>query len=266
MRLPLFQKSAFTLIEMLVSISITAALMGVGAGVYLKTMSTALAARELAAGRVLITSYLTAAQENNGELLAGYDKRVHTVTLPDGATTHGEAAHRYPFRIAPYFDSGLRGALLAGDNQRQINVKNNYAVSLYPSFGINYFLVGGSFDIQGKLLLPQECATRLSQVDKPSSLLVFATAGGYDASGKVISGYCFLRPPRLVHPMWSAEPFTKGDPPGNYGEVHARHDGKALCAFLDGSVRAYSIEELRDMRLWSSKAASLDDPNYAVSF
>jgi prepilin-type processing-associated H-X9-DG protein len=48
----------------------------------------------------------------------------------------------------------------------------------------------------------------------------------------------------------------------NYGHVHGRYDGKAVCAFLDGSVRILSIEELRDMRLWSRKAALENNPNY----
>jgi prepilin-type processing-associated H-X9-DG protein len=44
--------------------------------------------------------------------------------------------------------------------------------------------------------------------------------------------------------------------------VDGRFDGKAVCAFLDGSVRVLSIDDLRDMRLWSKNAAINNDPNY----
>jgi len=44
--------------------------------------------------------------------------------------------------------------------------------------------------------------------------------------------------------------------------VDGRFDGKAVCVFLDGSVRVLSIDELRDMRFWSRNAALENNPNY----
>jgi prepilin-type processing-associated H-X9-DG protein len=56
--------------------------------------------------------------------------------------------------------------------------------------------------------------------------------------------------------------WTKDSDPGNYGYVAARFDGKAVAAFLDGSVRVMTLDDLRDMRLWSKNAAINNDPNY----
>lgn len=256
----------FTLTEVLVGISIMLALVGVSAGVYQKAMAKGLAAREMSAGKALISSYVQAARENDGVLLPGYDRTVSQFEHKDGKLIHGLAAQRYPYRLAQYFDSSQLGPILAGNNRSQINTKDTYIVSCYPTFGINYYFVGGDISPGGKFTIPNEVATRLSQVARPSSLLVFATAGGYGQDGKVISGFCILTPPRVVHPMWSSTAYSKDAPPANYGAVHARHDDKALAVFLDGSVRSQTIEELRDMRLWSIKAAEANDPAYRVTF
>ena len=51
--------------------------------------------------------------------------------------------------------------------------------------------------------------------------------------------------------------------PSSMGFVHLRHDGKAVTAMLDGSVRTMSEEELRDMRHWSNQAIRYDDSNFS---
>jgi prepilin-type processing-associated H-X9-DG protein len=61
---------------------------------------------------------------------------------------------------------------------------------------------------------------------------------------------------------WSGLTWSEGKSPTSYGNVAFRHDGKAVCAFLDGSIKTLTSEELRDMRLWSPQAARLNAPNY----
>jgi prepilin-type processing-associated H-X9-DG protein len=105
------------------------------------------------------------------------------------------------------------------------------------------------------------------------SPIVFASAagdgsassgGGSNASGRV-DGYCILTPPQLTGPMWQTTQWKKGASPASYGNVDARYNGKAVCAFLDGSVKAMGIEELRDMRLWSRGAIEKDNSKYTVT-
>jgi hypothetical protein len=51
----------------------------------------------------------------------------------------------------------------------------------------------------------------------------------------------------------------------DYGWVDFRYDGKAVAAFLDGTVRMCGPEELADMRLWTHAAIDANDPNYELA-
>ncbi len=64
--------------------------------------------------------------------------------------------------------------------------------------------------------------------------------------------------------MWSSVSWTLNAAASDYGNIDPRYDGKAICVFLDGSVRMLSIEELRDMRLWSANAKDEDNANYTI--
>ncbi len=93
--------------------------------------------------------------------------------------------------------------------------------------------------------------------------LVFAFAA-FDDGPQRINGYFKLTPPNLSAPAWSTKPWTSKSAPGDYGQVDARYNGQAVCAFTDGSVRSLSINDLRDMRLWSRNAASQNNSNYTL--
>ncbi|MEO6054526.1 MAG: hypothetical protein ABIP97_10975, partial [Chthoniobacterales bacterium] len=115
---------------------------------------------------------------------------------------------------------------------------------------------------------PGECVTIQSLAS--NSILVFATAAssasnpsGGESNGQ-ISGYCILTPPNGMYPNWSSSKWNCKSSPDNYGNVDARYNNQAICAFLDGSVRLQSVEELRNMSLWSRNAAMQHNPNYMV--
>lgn len=277
MKQPLFtprpsSRAGFTLLEMLVCIGIVAILAAAGLAAYKGAVTRAAMTREIAAARSLITAYTLYSSENDGELMPVVDKRVSSVWFQpyNRNVTYFEAPHRYPFRLAPYFDYKLSGTIFVNENAKQIEKyfgrsggMNDYGVSCFPAFGMNHYFVGGYVGLDGQLRYPNECLSRLPQATK-TSLIVFASAGG-TLGTTTVQGYSMVDPPRGKDRIWSSTPWEPGANAANYGCVAARYDGKAVVAFLNGSVKAMKIEDLRDMRLWSHNAAMQDDPNYTFT-
>ena len=256
---------AFTLIELLVGIAIIAILISIAFPVFQSVMSKARMTREIQAGRSLMTAFNAAAADRDGIYLPGYDRTVSEVTLPGGSVLSGVPAQRYPFRLAPYFSNRMDGTVLVNDNAKQIDSTNNYLVSCYPAFGINYLFVGGDISATGVNTYPDECDTRMGAAS--TSPLVFASAcgdGSRDGLTDKVRGYCILTPPHTTVQVWSTANWTRNSAAGDYGNVDGRYAGKAVSVFLDGSVRILSIAELRDMRLWSKNAAAQDNANYNI--
>jgi len=271
--------NGFTVIELLVVVTIIAILALLSLAGVRKALELAGGVKESGAARSLITAYMAAATDNNGTLLPGYDRTLTELEMPDGTRIPSPACQRYPYRLAPYFNYNIKNTLLTSGNS-SIKTSDYYRVSAYPSFGINYIFVGGDLASDGKVTYSSDCL-QISSRGRGAALVVFATAAGQDASGAAsgasvggsgggessaskIEGYCLLEPPRKTGPMWKTAPWTPDSRPADYGQVDARHGGKAICALTDGSVRKLSVEELRDMRLWSFRAADTDDKNYSV--
>lgn len=262
--------AGFSIGELISTVAIVAVMAVLGTTALQKTNTKAAMIKEMAAAKTLITAYQTYATENNGRYLYSFDPTAQDVYNAEGQKIAMTAVtERYPFRLAPYFNYQIKGTLLVNNNEKQILKEMSgsmyeYGISVFPALGINRFLVGGvvaSKDSNGNIQIryPNECVTHQAQAD--ASIIVFASAG--TSLGKEpINGYEYVVPPNLQSPVWSKAKWDKDAAPGSYGNVDARYDGKAICALLDGSVRLHSIEELRDMRLWSRNAALQDDPNY----
>jgi type II secretory pathway pseudopilin PulG len=250
---------------MMVVIAVLGLLAGVSMGAYQKTMAKASLTTEVNAGKNLVQAYLFAASENEGRYLAAYDSTATNQPLMNakGRPLGMPAAKcRYPFRLAPYFNHQMDGTILVNRNEAQIiqvmgpsGAWYDYGLSVFPAFGINRYLVGGRIDSSGSVEYPSECIQMVAQAEK--SPIVFISAGTTD-----VDGYEYVTPPNGPRGQWSTAKWTKDSDPVNYGYVAARFDGKAVAAFLDGSVRVMSLDELRDMRLWSKNAAINNDPNY----
>jgi prepilin-type N-terminal cleavage/methylation domain-containing protein len=260
-------RSGFTLVEILVVVAVLGLLAGVSMGAYQKTMAKASMGSEISAAKNLIQAYQIASVENGGRLLPAKDPAATGVKNANGQNiSMAEVRSRYPFRLAPYFNYQLDGTVLVNRNESQIvkmmgssGLMYDYGVSVFPAMGINRYLVGGNltrkpdggFEVQ----YSEECVQSMAQADQ--SVIVFVSAGNPD-----IDGYEYVTAPLGPGGQWSSAKWSKGVDAGNYGHVDGRFDGKAACAFLDGSVRILSIDELRDMRLWSRKAALENNPAY----
>jgi len=258
------RSGGFTMVELLVVVVMLAVLGGLSVAGVLKALDVAASVKESAAAKTLITAYLTAASDNNGNYLAGYDRSSAAVTLPDGSSVAGITAWRYPYRLASYFNYDYKSVLLTSNNAQKIDTSVPYSVSAFPSFGINYLFVGGDVDPSGNVNHPGECLQSAGR--GRMSILVFATAAGGPPGdpASAVQGYCLLEPPRYVGSAWTSAKWSAGADANRYGQVDARHGNKAVCAFLDGSVRKLGVEELRDMRYWSYQAAATDNPDYTV--
>lgn len=238
---------AFTLIELLVVIAIIALLAGLGHAAYSSALDKAQTASEINAAKTLSTAYQAAAADQGGRFMAAYD---------DGQKEMRNK--EYAFRLAPYFNHATDDTLLVSGNKKQIQEKMkmspgmpmfDYIVSRFPSFGINRQFVGG---IAGES--DAECIRTSAQAVQ--SVIVFASAGTSE-----ISGYGYVGAP-TGRWRWQGSEWTDDSNPESFGYVDARHNGKAVVAFLDGSTRLMTIDELKDMRLWSVRAAQANNPNY----
>ena len=252
---------AFTLIELLVTVSIIAVLSSLVYAVTQNVTNRARKVHEVAAARNLVTGFLSTPADYNGHYLLGYDETARPMTAPGGKVIAGELLHRYPYRLAPYFDWQLKDTILVNSNVQQVGGDSSgYQISLNPALGMNIFLVGGELrDATAGISWPGECLTMPG--GSGASLLVFASAG-YDNGGTRVNGYFKVTPPKLGGPIWNTAAWTTKSRPADYGQVDARYDGQAVCAFTDGSVRTLSVEELRDMRLWARVAAEKNDKDY----
>jgi prepilin-type N-terminal cleavage/methylation domain-containing protein len=267
---------AFTLIELLAVVTCVAILAALCMGTIRSTMASANKVREINAARGLVAAYQTAAADNNGRYLAGYDYTVNAanpVYKPDGQTVSLVSGRRYPFRLAPYLGDSFNGTVLVNKNVKQLQKQNpmgyDYMVSAYPALGLNAFCVGGVLRSNGAVDFGGDCVTGPGRAR--GSILAFASAGEGSPGPNKKDGYCYVSPPTLLSEdgpetkPWAAATSWKQDvDPTNYGHVDFRYDGKAVCAFLDGSVRMCSVEELNDMKLWTPSALDANDPNYQL--
>lgn len=260
----------FTLTEVLVVLGIVAVLAAVTTGTVLAMKGKARTAAEIQAAKNLITGYHLAAAELGDVYLPGMDMTENDVTDTNGkrlGTAH--AGHRYPYRLAHYIDSGLDGSILLQSNSKQILAMNggkttgmySYLVSAFPALGMNGYLVGGYKQTNGTISYEEECVTRPGR-ELESHVIVFASAGTMN-NGKPVDGYSIITPPNFPAGSWS--PKAGDGNPADSGNVSFRHSGKAVCAFLDGSVSVHTRSELRDMRLWSHRARYLGEKNYTLA-
>lgn len=259
--------AAFTLVELIVTITIIAILATVSSAAFLKFREKARMVTEVSAARNLITAYLAYPADHGGQIMAGYQSDLDATDL-DGNPLPYPLNARYPWRLAP-FAPRINGIMLFNGNESALNSKNSdYLVSVMPNLGLNAVLLGGHFG-SGSPLPPSPRLieaygkfhlTHLSEVEAPERLIVFASA----RSGKGKPGYFEIRPPRLTTPVWTSKKFETEIPAHQHGFVDFRYNGSAVTACLAGNVQLLNEIQLRDMRRWSNQAARENDPNFTI--
>jgi hypothetical protein len=217
---------------------------------------------EMAAARTLGYAYQSYSSGAKGELLPGFkdggrmqDDEGREMPTGSGYT---EIRKRYPWRLAPWLDYRLEGALLVNDQAGLLEKRDQYSVfdyhygvSLSPNLGLNSLYLGGDGRFgPSRLYTP---LTRLPDAVQPSSLMVFVSAQGSGFEG-LSNGYFFVRPPQ-------SPSYDRALPASVFGYVAPRWSGSAVAAMLDGHARTVATDELQDRRLWSNEARRVDDPN-----
>lgn len=265
--------SGFTLVELLVTISVVAVLGALTVGAVSQVRDSAHKANDASAARQLAAAYLMYPQDHQGQLMPSQpsqrDQQLQVVHDHTGAPiTVAAAANRYVFRLLPY--TGSLDAMYPGQSQPHLQEMreegNVYDISLYPSFGLNSDYVGGNYE-GGRYSVernPRVAITRMAQCINPSEQILFVSTHSAGVSDTVpYTGHFRASAPNALKSAYSWKGSYNEEIPANLGNIHLRHNGQAVVAHLDGSVAMLSEHELEDMRRWSNEARDENKPNFS---
>jgi prepilin-type N-terminal cleavage/methylation domain-containing protein len=250
-------KKAFTLIELLIVVTIMVVLIGLSFPVLAKMVEGGQKAAEMSAAKSLVAGFLSYSADNNNACLPGYrDPGQGVVKDAKGVeVADPRARSRYAWRIAPYIGYEIDKTLLV--NNTKVAPKDSseyhYLVSVYTSLGMNTTFVGGDWS-DSALIRPDDrrasasgkfYVDNLAQAVSPSRMIVFASAISKER-GEVAGNH------RVFPPAMKS---------GDSSQINFRYDGKAIVACLDGHIEMLDQQQIKDMRRWSNRAAREDNPN-----
>jgi prepilin-type N-terminal cleavage/methylation domain-containing protein len=260
------RNNAFTLLELLVVIAIVSILASLLLPALAASKRKARMIEEISSARQLILAVHLYAEENEDAVFPGY------MSQPNARDDQGELIPfptnaRYPWRLLPFLSQSLE-TIYCGPNRARLQQLRQfdrreyvYAVSVYPSLGINSYFIGGN-----ETEFPAAAAnnrfgygtvvTRMSEIQRPSTLMGFASARSA-VDGLEANGYYQVTPPYLTDRLW-AENWSPDMPPKDWGFVAPRYSRRAVTAAMDGHSAARGLTDLQDMQRWCNNADRSD--------
>lgn len=281
------ERPGFTIVELLVVVGVIGLLLAILLPALGKARECAFVTGELSAGRELGSAHRLYASDFGGSVMPGFASTAmvtrNEVIARDqrGVKLTGLPANRYPWRLLPYFDYDLaswyrdRAAIESAFNTNgDLNSEMfRYAVSVGPRMGLNQTFIGGSADTDGggyafNTALENQTrkawgnnwfVRRVSDMPRPTELIVFASSYGSDAVGNLsIDGMYRVSPPSFFTRKWTTKTPNSGTQPGQVGSVSFRYSGKTVAAMGDGHAETLTWEQAQDMRKWAPKATKAD--------
>lgn len=275
----------FTLIELLVVISIIALLVSI----LLPALSSA---RKAAQATVVLASsrQFGVAQAMYSHMFKGYYPHEQGWSIPtydvDGsyAGSGGIMLSRWPlpfgtligkdmFKNIIYEGEGVQ--LLPGGYWYASGFAGHYPRSLFPSWGLNSHFVGGQTKHLTAGFAAQAVRRPEVEAHSPSKLMAFTKSRGFAGSdwGGAFglsapmyepNGYFYIRSPiQATFTAWPSNgKFKDSDMASTWGYVDFRYEQTTAAGFTDGHSERLTVDEMRDMRLWSDKARRENNPNY----
>lgn len=261
-------RAGFTAVELTVAMAVVL-ILGVLAFPYVSGMcSQAREVREMSGAKRSVAAWMSHASENNGEVLPGY-RADPNATNASGKPLGFPMNARYPYRLAPYLNYELKGSLLVNNQEK---LKTEYSISVAPSFGINLTFLGGDYgsgsdlrpSAENEAVYGKFAVMRTAEIHRPSRLIVFASARFDDPSaGGQVEGYNAIKSPYFQGRRWPAA-YNEKRPYWEFGNVHFRFRGKAVCAMADGHIELLGYDEMLDMTRWSNQAAQENNPEWTL--
>ncbi len=272
----------FTLVELIVVMSIIALLMSILLPALGKARKMAKQVVESSNLRQILLAYTYYYTDNDGHLLYGYmpqsvDGRTYNIHDKNSGYTYGAPiVNRYPWRLVPYleeqwevlFSNSKKTEIPSSGDSQDKAFRKAYKLSIQPSFGLNSIYVGGhyspfykGFIDNGSTARPnygQHVVFKAQDVRTPSNLIVFTESKmfNYSAGDNSREGFFYATPPFANGHMWRSTngKFEVLEKSRLLGLPQGRYTNKTITGFFDGHVSILSPKELEDMQKWSNRA------------